>query len=126
MYSFEKKLKEICEENNLPFDVIERNLWKLSDIYDKSCYLEDIKTELAGYDYDVDKIPDNLLESILETYIDKLADWGSENGWNYIIDDTINLYKNDLEEYKLENIYNNMPDYEDTIDYVPHNDGARV
>ena len=124
MLNFEKQLKELCEENKLPFDVVERNLCKLSDIYDTSCYFEDIKIALG--DYDIENIPDKLLESILETYKDRLGDYGSENGWNYILDDVINDYSDDLSEYKLENIYNNMPDYEDTIDYIPHKDGARV
>ena len=125
MLNFEKQLKEICEENNLPFDVIERNLWKLSDIYDKSCHIEDIKTELAGYDYDVDKIPDEMLEHMLDTYEEWLADYGSECGYNSIIREVIGWYEKDLKEYELENIYNNMPDYEDTIDFIPHKDGAR-
>lgn len=100
MLDYNTKLKELCESENLPFDVIYRNLWKFSDIYDKYCHLEDLKLVLDDC-YDVDKIPDHLLECMLASYEDKLADFGSENGWNYIFSDILDEYKNDLEEYKI-------------------------
>lgn len=78
------------------------NQWKIADNYDKDCHKEDIICELEERGYDVSKISNKLIDDILYYFEDKLGDYGSECGWRTILDNVIEWYEEDLEEYKLE------------------------
>lgn len=82
-----------------------RNLWRFSDIYEYECHKDDIMNELYEKYFDrYGNIPDSLIESMVSTYQEKLADYGAENGWQYILDDVINDYKEEIEKVEKEEI----------------------
>ena len=105
------KLKQLAIEffeNNLNpteddlYKFLVDNQWKIADNYDKDCHKEDIICELEERGYDVSKISNKLIDDILYYFEDKLGDYGSECGWRTILDNVIEWYEEDLEEYKLE------------------------
>ena len=63
-------------------------------------YYEDVVNELEELGYDINFIPKTLIESIATSYDENLGDYGSENGWRYILENTIEQYEDDLKEYK--------------------------
>ena len=81
-------------------DFLVDKLYELSDLYDKDCHYENVISELIERDYDTIKMPNSLLDRIVDTYEEKLGDFGSENGWRYILDSVIEEYEDDLVEYK--------------------------
>ena len=82
------------------YDFVCHNLWHLYNIYDTECHYEDVVNELEELGYDINFIPKTLIESIATSYDENLGDYGSENGWRYILENTIEKYKDDLKEYK--------------------------
>ena len=95
-------------ENNLNpteddlYDFLVDNEWRIANNYEKSCHKEDIIYELEERLYNISKIPDNIIESILEHFEDSLGDYGNECGWRTILNNTIEWFEEDLEEYKVE------------------------
>lgn len=105
------KLKELAKrffenkQNPTEEDLYEflvDNEYKIAQNYESSCHMEDIKYELEEQGYDFKNINNELLGQILYRFEDKLGDYGSECGWRTILDNTIEWFEEDLEEYKLE------------------------
>lgn len=90
------------EDDLYNFLALVENQWKITNYYDKSCHREDIIYALEENEYDVDKIPTDLIDNMLEYFEDKLGDYGSECGWRDILNNVIEWYEEDLKEYKLE------------------------
>lgn len=84
------------------YDFLVEKEWSIADNYDVKCHREDIIFELEESEYDVSKISEDLINDILYHFEDKLGDYGSECGWRTILDNTIEWFEEDLEEYKLE------------------------
>ena len=99
--------KEFCKKYSNPteddlYDFLVDNEWRIANNYEKSCHKEDIIYELEEREYDVSKISDELINDMLYRYEDSLGDYGSESGWRTILNNIIEMYEEDLEEYKLE------------------------
>lgn len=79
-----KTVTEINKETL--FNYLINNEWKIADNYEKSCHLEDIKTELEEREIEYD---DKLLYDILDRYEDKLGD---TEEWHIILNNVIDWY----------------------------------
>ena len=79
---------------------LNENQYRVSQNYEHECRREDVIYELADSDYNTDIIPTELIEEMTDYYEDQLGDWGSENGWRYILNNVIDYFKEDLKEYK--------------------------
>lgn len=82
------------------YDFVCHNLWHLYNIYDTECHREDVVDELEELGYKTDIIPETLIDDIVTSYDENLGDYGSENGWRYILENTIEDYEEDLRDYK--------------------------
>lgn len=105
------KLKELAKrffenkQNPTEEDLYEflmDNEYKIAQNYDRNCHIEDIKFELEEQGYDIKNISNELIVNIVWHFEDRLGDYGNECGWRTILDNTIEWFKEDLEEYKLE------------------------
>lgn len=104
------KLKELAQEYFATYKTIDEqslytfladNQWKIYADYDKYTHKEMIIGNLDYLGYPTTKIPDKLIDLIVERFEDILYDDNDnhfENCIRYAIDD----YEEDLEEYKLE------------------------
>lgn len=92
------QLKAFRVENLYNFLV--DNQWKIYCDYDKNSHKEMIIGNLEYADYDTSKIPDDLMDSLVERFEDLLYDDG-DNVCDNCIRDVIDEFEEDLEEYKL-------------------------
>lgn len=100
--TYEKMINNFLAEHEQPtaedlYNFIIDNEWRIYSEYEKMCHKEDLLIMLEQREYNVDKLPNDLIDSILERYGDHLTD--SEE-WHYILNDIIDDYEEDLEEYK--------------------------
>ena len=103
----EELAKEFFENNAKPteedlYKFLVDNEWKIADNYDKACHREDIIFELEDREYKISAIPTKLIDDMLYYFEDKLGDYGSECGWRTILNNVIEWFEEDLEEYKWE------------------------
>ena len=106
------KLKELAQEYFATYKTIDEqslytfladNQWKIYADYNRNTHREKIVGELEYNDYDVDKIPEELIDSMVERFEDIFYDDDS-NPYDNCIRYTIDDYEEDLEEYKIINI----------------------
>ena len=98
--------KEFCKQHNYAkedelFEFLVDKEWQIYCHYDKMSHKDKIIGELENNDYEVNKIPDDLIYSMVERFDDILYDDDDnyfDNCVRYVLED----YKEDLEEYKLE------------------------
>jgi GH18 family chitinase len=93
------QLKAFRVENLYNFLV--DNQWKIYADYEKNTHKEMIVGLLEESDYKVDEIPDDLIDSIVYAFENILYD-DSDNTFDCCMRYAIDDYKEDLEEYKLE------------------------
>lgn len=101
------KLRELSkaffENNEKPteyelYKFLVDNEWKIYADYQKQTFVSEINYFLTRNDYDADKVPNDIIESMLERVEDHLNSTDEfEHIFEYVIDD----YKEDLEEYKI-------------------------
>lgn len=84
------------------YDFLVEKEWSIADNYDVKCHREDIIFELEEREYDVSRISEDIIESILWHFEDQLGNYGNECGWRTILDNAVEWFEEDLEEYKLE------------------------
>ena len=94
--------KHIYANEDDIYNFLVDNEWRIADNYDKTCHKEDIMFELEEREYNINAIPDKLIDSILYRFEDMLGDYGNECGWRTILNNTMDYFEEDLEEYKLE------------------------
>ena len=103
------KLKELAREfcdkhketnEDELFKFLADNQWKIYCDYDKNTHKEKIIDELAEKEYDTNKIPDDLIDDMVEEFEDFFYD--DNYRWLDIIHGVIYDFEEDLEEYKLE------------------------
>lgn len=76
------------------------NEWKIYCDYDRNTHKEKMIDELTEKEYDTNKIPDDLIDDMVERFEDFYYD--DNYRWVDIMHDVIYDYEEDLEEYKLE------------------------
>lgn len=97
---------EFCDKHTYAneddiYNFLVENQWKIYCDYDRNTHREKIVGELEYNDYAVDKIPEELIDSMVERFEDIFYDDDS-NPYDNCIRYTIDDYEEDLEEYKLE------------------------
>ena len=80
------------------YDFLEENEWRIYADYQKQSLKNTITTELDE-DFDVSKIPDNLIDDMAFTLEEMVYD---EYDFRDDMHELLDYYKEDLEEYKLE------------------------
>ena len=96
--------KEFCKKNkNMNEDdlyiFLIDNQWKIYADYQKQSFENAIRTELDEQDFNVKDIPENIIQEMGLSLEETLLE---ENHFRDCINETIDWYKEDLEEYKLE------------------------
>lgn len=103
------KLKELAQEYFATYKTIDEqslytfladNQWKIYCDYDRNTHKEKMIDELTEKEYDTNKIPDDLIDDMVERFEDFYYD--DNYRWVDIMHDVIYDYEEDLEEYKLE------------------------
>ena len=100
--TYEKMINNFLEQHKQPtvedlYTFIIDNEWRIYSEYEKGCHKEDIYIFLEEDGFDRENLPDTLINNMLETYLD----WLSESDeWHFILNNVLNHYKEDLEEYK--------------------------
>lgn len=95
---------EFCDKHTYAneddiYNFLAENQWKIYADYQNQTFRNEINYFLTRNDYDADKVPNDIIESMLERVEDHLESTDEfEHIFEYVIDD----YKEDLEEYKLE------------------------
>lgn len=92
------------DEQPTPYEVytwLRNNQHKIAQAYDKDCHKSDIIFELGEREYVVDKIPQTLIDDIVNYFLEKLDDLGSEYGWRDIMENAIDEFQDDLEPYRF-------------------------
>lgn len=84
------------------YDFLVNNEWKIYCDYDKNTHREKIIGELEYSDYAVDKIPEMLIDGLVERFEDIYYDDENSGHYDNCIRYAIDDYEEDLEEYKLE------------------------
>lgn len=81
------------------YDFLVKNQGDIYTDYQRQIFRSEINYFLTRNDYDADKVPNDIIEFMLERVEDHLnSDDEFEHIFEYVIDD----FKEDLEEYKLE------------------------
>ena len=96
---------EFCDKHTYAneddiYNFLVDNEWRIYCNYDRNTHKENLIFELSEKNYDTDKIPNNLIDSMVERFEDFLYNDGYR--WNTIMNDVIFDYCEDLEEYKVE------------------------
>lgn len=97
---FLHKNNQLLEEELYKFLLY--NQYKIAENYNENCHREDIICDLEEKNYNIEKISDELIDEMLWHFEDQLGNYGSECGWRTILDNTIVYFKEELEEYLLE------------------------
>ena len=82
------------------YNFLADNQWKIYCDYDRNTHKEKMIDELTEKEYDTNKIPDDLIDDMVERFEDFYYD--DNYRWVDIMHDVIYDYEEDLEEYKLE------------------------
>jgi hypothetical protein len=85
-------------EDNL-YKFLEDNAWKIYADYQKQSFENIIRMELDEQDFNVKDIPEYIIQEMGISLEETLLE---ENHFRDCINDTIDWYKEDLAEYKLE------------------------
>lgn len=106
------KLKELAQEYFATYKTIDEqslytfladNQWKIYAYYQKQSLEDTIRTELDEDNFDVKRIPETLIESMAYDLEEQIFD---EYEFRDMMSNIIDFYKEDLKEYKLEEINN--------------------
>lgn len=107
---YEKMINNFLAEHEQPtaedlYSFIIDNEWRIYREYEKGCRKEDLLILLEEDGIDRESVPEKLIDSMLETYEDRLTD---SDEWHIILNDVIQDYEEDLEEYKGEEYDTNL------------------
>lgn len=99
---YEKMINNFLAEHEQPtaedlYNFIIDNEWRIYSEYEKMCRKEDLLILLEENGINREIVPEKLIDSMLETYEDRLAD---SDEWHFILHGVIDDYEEDLEEYK--------------------------
>lgn len=104
-----QKLKGLAQEffknNNNPnesdlYNFLTQKQWEIYINYDKDKHKQQIVYELQELEYKVEEIPQDTIDAMVEDFEEMI--YGDESKYLYCIKETIDNYKEDLEEYKGE------------------------
>ena len=79
---------------------LNENQNKITANYMYIYHREDVINELEYCDYDINRIPNDIIEDMTDYYEDQLSDYGCDCGWHSILNNVIEYFEEDLEEYK--------------------------
>lgn len=102
--TYENMINKFLAEHKQPtaedlYTFIIDNEWRIYREYEKECRKEDLLIMLEEDGIDREKVPETLIDYMLETYEDRLTDSAE---WHFILNGVIDDYEEDLEEYKGE------------------------
>ena len=98
---------EFCDKHTYAneddiYNFLVENEYRIAHNYDRTCIKDDFIFELEELGYNIKAIPQDLIENMLYSYEEKFEDYGTDCGWKSLLYSTIDWYKEDLEEYKLD------------------------
>lgn len=97
--------KEFCKQHTYAneddiYNFLVENQWKIYADYQRQSFKNMIKMELDEQgDYNIKKIPEKLLDIMAEEFEEQIF---SEDNFRDCINETLDWYEEDLEEYKIE------------------------
>lgn len=73
--------------------------YKIAEDYDYNCHREDVINELEYCDYDINRVPDDIIDDMTDYYEEQLSDYGCDCGWHTILNNVLDYFEEDLKEY---------------------------